>query len=126
MIDQQNVYDQIVNRDPTEMDELADVVIHAGIGDTMEFCRRLVSDAKVAWAMTNPPEDTRAYFRGRCASKFAKFLYGASWTSVLFDAAGATVKKVPLMDPHRGTKSLTEALLNSVDTVDALLDRLKA
>jgi NAD-dependent deacetylase len=25
----------IVNRDPTEMDELADVVIHAGIGDTM-------------------------------------------------------------------------------------------
>ena len=26
----------IVNRDPTEMDELADVVIHAGIGDTMD------------------------------------------------------------------------------------------
>ena len=25
----------IVNRDPTEMDELADLVIHAGIGDTM-------------------------------------------------------------------------------------------
>jgi len=25
----------IVNRDPTEMDELADVIIHAGIGDTM-------------------------------------------------------------------------------------------
>jgi len=25
----------IVNRDPTEMDELADVVIHAGIGDTL-------------------------------------------------------------------------------------------
>jgi NAD-dependent deacetylase len=25
----------IVNRDPTDMDELADVVIHAGIGDTL-------------------------------------------------------------------------------------------
>jgi hypothetical protein len=25
----------IVNRDPTEMDELADVVIHAGIGATL-------------------------------------------------------------------------------------------
>ena len=26
----------IVNRDPTGMDEVADLVIHAGIGDTME------------------------------------------------------------------------------------------
>lgn len=26
----------IVNRDPTAMDEIADLVIHAGIGDTME------------------------------------------------------------------------------------------
>jgi proteasome accessory factor A len=87
---------------------------------------RIVNEDQVRSAEFTPPPGTRAYFRGRCASKFAKSLYGASWTSVLFDAPGATVKKVPLMDPHRGTKSLTEALLNSVDTVDALLDRLKA
>jgi Pup amidohydrolase len=92
-------------------------------GDLIE---RMVTEEEIRSAEFTPPPGTRAYFRGRCASKFAKSLYGASWTSVLFDAAGATVKKVPLMDPHRGTKSLTEALLNSVDTVDALLERLKA
>ena len=63
-------------------------------------------------AELNPPTDTRAYFRGRCVSKFAKALYGASWTSVLFDIGNTTIKKVPLMDPHRGTQALTRALLD--------------
>ncbi len=86
----------------------------------------IVSAEEIQQAELVPPPGTRAYFRGRCASKFAQALYGASWTSVLFDAEQATIKKVPLMDPHRGTKALTEGLLNSVDTVDALLEKLKA
>jgi Pup amidohydrolase len=106
-----------------------DVRPEKGLFYTLErgaLMSRIVGEEDVRNAEFTPPPGTRAYFRGRCASKFAKSLYGASWTSVLFDAANATVKKVPLMDPHRGTKSLTEALLDSVDTVDALLDRLKA
>lgn len=106
-----------------------DVRPEKGLFYTLErggLINRIVNEEQIRSAEFTPPPGTRAYFRGRCASKFAKSLYGASWTSVLFDGAGTTVKKVPLMDPHRGTKSLTEALLNSVDTVDALLDRLKA
>jgi proteasome accessory factor A len=87
---------------------------------------RIVQEEDVVRAEFTPPPGTRAYFRGRCASKFAKALYGASWTSVLFDGEQATIKKIPLMDPHRGTQALTEGLLNSVDTVDALLERLRA
>jgi len=90
-----------------------------------QLIERMVREDEIAAAEWTPPSGTRAYFRGRCASKFAKTLYGASWTSVLFDAENGTIKKVPLMDPHRGTQALTEALLNTVDTVDALLDRLK-
>lgn len=86
----------------------------------------IVSAEEIQQAELVPPPGTRAYFRGRCASKFAQSLYGASWTSVLFDAEQATIKKVPLMDPHRGTKALTGGLLDSVDTVDALLEKLKA
>jgi proteasome accessory factor A len=49
-----------------------------------------------------------------------------SWTSVLFDVGNKQVKRVPLMDPLRGTASLTSDLLDQVETVDALLEKLKA
>jgi len=87
---------------------------------------RIVPDADIARAEFTPPPGTRAYFRGRCASQFAKSLYGASWTSLLFDVGNTTVKKVPLMDPHRGTQALTGGLLDTVDSVDALIEKLKA
>jgi proteasome accessory factor A len=37
-----------------------------------------------------------------------------------------TIKKVPLMDPLRGTESLTAELLDQSDTAEALLSKLKA
>jgi len=92
-------------------------------GDHLE---RIVEEADIQRAEFTPPPGTRAYFRGRCASKFAKSLYGASWTSVLFDVGNATIKKVPLLDPHRGTQALTGGLLDTVDSVDALIEKLKA
>ncbi|MCP9440636.1 MAG: depupylase/deamidase Dop [Nitrospira sp.] len=87
---------------------------------------RIVHDEDIQRAELTPPPNTRAYFRGRCASKFARSLYGASWTSLLFDVGNATIKRVPLMDPYRGTQALTGALLDVVDSVDALIEKLKA
>lgn len=87
---------------------------------------RIVQESDIERAEFTPPPGTRAYFRGRCASKFAKSLYGASWTSVLFDVGTATVKKVPLIDPHRGTQALIGGLLDTVDSVDALIEKLNA
>lgn len=87
---------------------------------------RIVHEEDIQRAESTPPPNTRAYFRGRCASKFARSLYGASWTSLLFDVGNATIKRVPLMDPYRGTQALTGALLDVVDSVDALIEKLKA
>ena len=87
---------------------------------------RIVEEREIQQAEFTPPPGTRAYFRGRCAAKFAASLYGASWTSVLFDVGNTTIKKIPLMDPHRGTQALTGGLLDAVDTVDALIEKLKA
>ncbi len=87
---------------------------------------RIVEEAEIRQAEFTPPPGTRAYFRGRCAAKFAASLYGASWTSVLFDVGNTTIKKIPLMDPHRGTQALTGGLLDAVETVDALIEKLKA
>ena len=52
---------------------------------------RLLDDAEVERAMTEPPEDTRAYFRGRCLEKYAAHVAAASWDSVIFDLPGPRV-----------------------------------
>ena len=49
------------------------------------------ADSVVEEAMHEPPEDTRAYFRGRCLSKYADNIAAASWDSVIFDLPGPRV-----------------------------------
>jgi proteasome accessory factor PafA2 len=87
---------------------------------------RVVTDTEAVRAETNAPPETRAYFRAGCVKKWPQEVYAASWTSVLFDIGNATIKKVPLMEPHRGTESLTKSLLDDSDTVESLLAKLKA
>ena len=87
---------------------------------------RIVSDAEVLRAESHAPTETRAYFRAACVKKWPQEIYAASWTSVLFDIGNAAIKKVPLMEPLRGTESLTKGLLDESDTVDSLLTKLKA
>ena len=73
--------------------------------------QRIVKDADIAAAVTEPPSDTRAYFRGRCVSSFSKDVVGASWDSVIFDVPGyGRLQRVPTREPLRGTKALTGAL----------------
>ncbi len=86
---------------------------------------RLLTDTRVSAAEHQPPTDTRAYFRGRCLHKYGRSVYGASWTSVLFDVGNTTIKKVPLLDPHRGTEALTKGLIDGCGTAQALLAKLQ-
>ncbi len=91
-------------------------------------CRleRLLDDEEIARAELHAPPDTRAYFRGACLQRFPHQVYGASWTSVLFDVGDVCVKRVPLMDPWRGTRDLTNELLEDVETAQQLLARLES
>ena len=55
--------------------------------------------------MHAPPEDTRAYFRGRCLAKYADAVAAASWDSVIFDLPGReSLQRVPTLEPLRGTQ----------------------
>jgi proteasome accessory factor A len=87
---------------------------------------RIVSETEVLRAQTEAPLDTRAYFRAGCVKKWPLEVYAASWTSVLFDIGNAVIKKVPLLEPLRGTEALTKSLLDESDTVESLLAKLKA
>lgn len=87
---------------------------------------RLIQDNQIAQAEHTPPAGTRAYFRGHCLRKFGREVYAASWTSVLFDIGNTTIKRIPLMDPLRGTESLTRELLEGCDSAGSLLAKLTA
>ena len=85
---------------------------------------RLVDEDEVQRAMTRPPEDTRAYFRGRCLEKYAQDVAAASWDSVIFDVGRDTLQRVPTLEPLRGTKAHVGELLDrsprAIDLLDAL------
>ncbi|HET6651023.1 MAG TPA: depupylase/deamidase Dop [Nocardioides sp.] len=86
---------------------------------------RLLDDAEVAAAMHHPPEDTRAYFRGRCLEQYADRIAAASWDSVIFDLPGReSLQRVPTVDPLRGSKAHVGELLDRCETAEALFEAL--
>jgi proteasome accessory factor A len=85
---------------------------------------RLLREDEVERAMTEPPEDTRAYFRGRCLAKYPNEVAAASWDSVIFDVGRDTLQRVPTMEPLRGTRAHVGDLLDSCPKAADLLDAL--
>ena len=85
---------------------------------------RLLDESEVERAMTEPPEDTRAYFRGRCLAKYAAEVSAASWDSVIFDVGRDTLQRVPTLEPLRGTKTHVGDLLDRCPRAGDLLDAL--
>lgn len=88
--------------------------------------RQLFTSDEVLHASTNPPENTRAWFRGQCLSRYPGSVVAANWDSLLFDIGKTTLVRVPMMDPLRGTRSLTEGLLDDSKDAAALIDNLGA
>jgi proteasome accessory factor A len=86
---------------------------------------RLLTDDEVAAAMHHPPEDTRAYFRGRCLEQYADRIAAASWDSVIFDLPGReSLQRVPTVDPLRGSRAHVGELLDRCETAEALFEAL--
>jgi proteasome accessory factor PafA2 len=88
---------------------------------------RLLGDAEVARAVTEPPTDTRAYFRGRCLAQYPERIAAASWDSVIFDLPGRdSLQRIPTMEPSRGTKQHVGALLDRCKTAEELFAAITA
>ncbi len=86
--------------------------------------RKLVDDVTVREAVHNPPPSTRAYFRGRCVARYPDEIVAANWDSVVFDVGEGPLQRVPMLDPLRGTRALTEELLETSATASELLAAL--
>jgi Pup amidohydrolase len=83
---------------------------------------RLVEEAAVERAMVEPPDDTRAYFRGRCLQQYPEAVAAASWDSVIFDIPGReSLQRVPTLEPLRGTRAHVGELLDRCRTAAELV-----
>jgi Pup amidohydrolase len=87
---------------------------------------RLVSEEEIQHAISSPPEDTRAWFRGECLRLFPERVVAAGWDSLIFDVGQAALQRVPMMEPGRGTREHVGELLDRVTSAEELLAALRA
>jgi proteasome accessory factor A len=87
---------------------------------------RLSHEDDVVAAMTEPPPTTRAYFRGRCLSRWSDSVVAANWDSLIFDLGADPLKRIPMMEPLRGTKAHVDELLKDCATPADLVARLSS
>jgi proteasome accessory factor A len=87
---------------------------------------RLTTDAEVESATTHPPRTTRAWFRGTCLERWPESIVSANWDSLVFDLGVDPLRRVPMMEPLRGTAALLEGLLESCRSPAEMIERLSA
>ncbi len=77
-------------------------------------------------AVVHPPEDTRAYFRGRCLGAYPDDVLGASWDAVTFSIPGRPgTQRISTPEPLRGTRELVGGLFDAGLDVGAFVDELR-
>jgi proteasome accessory factor A len=125
-----------VERDALEWDDpklsLLDLQYHDVRPDRSLFERlvrngkveRLTTEPEVVAAMTDPPPSTRAYFRGTCLARWADSVVAANWDSLVLDVGSDPLRRIPMMEPMRGSKEHVEDLFAEVSTPSQLIERL--
>lgn len=110
--------------------QYADIRRDRGLAAKLEqrgLLTRMFTDEQVLAAVTAPPVDTRAYFRGECIRRYPESIAAASWDSVVFDIPESkSLLRVPTLEPTRGTKGHVETLLDSCPTAEDLVRTLTA
>jgi Pup amidohydrolase len=87
---------------------------------------RLVSDREIEQAVMEPPDDTRAYFRGRCIARYPDAIAAASWDSMIFDTGKEALQRIPMREPLRGTREHVAGLLDRAPDAASLVDLLQS
>ncbi|WP_342319733.1 depupylase/deamidase Dop [Corynebacterium mayonis] len=80
----------------------------------------LATPEEISRAATQPPQDSRAWFRGEVTAKFSANIRASSWQSIVFDTA-AGVRRVPIDAVDGFTEAQFGEVLKRSDTVDDLL-----
>ncbi|MCS5627407.1 MAG: proteasome accessory factor PafA2 family protein, partial [Planctomycetes bacterium] len=85
---------------------------------------RIVSDEEVELAYSDPPADTRAYFRGECIRRYPDAVFGVNWDSISFNLGDDPIKRILMNEPLKGTRAHVGELLDSSPTAAELVRNL--
>ncbi|WP_135850095.1 depupylase/deamidase Dop [Serinibacter arcticus] len=85
----------------------------------------VVTEDEIERAVSAPPTDTRAWFRGEALRRYPEAVVAAGWDGVVLDVPGEpTLVRIPMPDPRRGTAALMGALLDRHPTAATLVAEL--
>jgi proteasome accessory factor A len=87
---------------------------------------RIVTDEEIAAAIHEPPNDTRAYFRGECLKRYGSAVFGVNWDSISFGVEDEPIKRILMAEPLKGTKEHVSELLDDSPTAAELVKNLRA
>ena len=85
---------------------------------------KIVSVKEVASAIENPPDETRAFFRGKCLQKWPENVIVANWDSIVFDTGDQNLHRVPMMEPLKGSAQHVGDLIDNCETVIELIESI--
>lgn len=85
--------------------------------------RTLVSAEEIARAAANPPEDSRAYFRGRVAAKFGADVLSSSWQTIQFDTTQGP-RTISIAAVDKFTKDDVAGILDTAGSADEIVAAL--
>jgi proteasome accessory factor A len=87
---------------------------------------RIATDEEIIAAIHQPPEDTRAYFRGECLRRYGSAVFGVNWDSISFSVDEEPIKRILMAEPLKGSRVHVEELLQSSPTAAELVKNLRA
>ncbi|MFQ5457764.1 MAG: proteasome accessory factor PafA2 family protein, partial [Myxococcota bacterium] len=85
---------------------------------------RIVTDEAIEAAVTEPPPDTRAYFRGMCLKRYAPSIFGVNWDSISFNLEEQPIKRILMAEPLKGTKEHVQDLFDQSATTEQFVANL--
>lgn len=87
---------------------------------------RIATDEEIIAAIHQPPENTRAYFRGECLRRYGSAVFGVNWDSISFSVDEEPIKRILMAEPLKGSRFHVEELLQSSPTAAELVKNLRA
>lgn len=87
---------------------------------------RMPDEATVRHFATEPPDDTRAYFRAHVLRRFGHAVSSMDWSRIRFRVPGArhwwATAEIPMRDPRRFNRVESKALFQQCSTLEELVD----